>query len=38
MISNATYIRKLNKSQKVAKKGSEKMIAQIRIRVIPYFG
>jgi hypothetical protein len=29
MISNAAYIKKLNKSQKVLKEGFEKMVAKI---------
>jgi hypothetical protein len=38
MISNATYAQKRNKSQKVVKEGSAKMIAQFRIKMVPYFG
>jgi hypothetical protein len=38
MISNAAYIKKLNKSQKVAKNLSPEMVAQFRIGVVPNFG
>jgi hypothetical protein len=38
MISNATYIKKINESQKVVKKGSAKMVTQFRIWTVPYFG
>jgi hypothetical protein len=38
MISNAAYIKKLNKSQKVVKEGSAKIVVQFWIGVVPYFG
>jgi hypothetical protein len=38
MIWNAKYIQKLNKSQKVAKEWSAKMIAQFPIAMVLYFG
>jgi hypothetical protein len=38
MISNAEYITKLNKSQKIVKEGSEYMIDHFLIGVVLYFG
>jgi hypothetical protein len=38
MLSNADYTTKLNKSQKIVKEKSAKMVAQFRIGVVPYFG
>jgi hypothetical protein len=38
MISNAAQIKKLNKSQRVVKEGSEKRTDKFRIGVVPYFG
>jgi hypothetical protein len=38
MISNAANITKLNKSQKVVKERSKKIVAQTLIGTVPYFG
>jgi hypothetical protein len=38
MISNVACAQKINKSQKVLKKGSAKIAAYFRRRAIPYFG
>jgi hypothetical protein len=36
-MSSAAYIKKLNESQKFVREGSEKMVAQFRTGVAPYF-
>jgi hypothetical protein len=38
MISNAAYIQKLNKTPKIVKEGSAKMVAQFKIGVVTFFG
>jgi hypothetical protein len=38
IVSNTAYIKKLNRSQKVVKEGSTKMVAHFRRGMVPYFG